>query len=53
MSKSDGRPAKGSKVVVDGAVKGTFIGVAESGKWIIDVSFGTTLADPERVILLA
>jgi hypothetical protein len=53
MSKNDGRPPKGAKVVLDGAVKGTFIGVTESGKWIIDLGHGTTLADRERVVPLA
>lgn len=40
----------GQSVIIDGAVFGTFIGYAESGKLIIDLGYGTTLADPERVI---
>lgn len=43
----------GDKVVIDGAVQGTFIGTAESGKYVIDLGYGSTLADPERVIRLA
>lgn len=39
----------GDKVLIDGTVRGTFIGVAASGKIIVDLGFGTSLADPERI----
>lgn len=43
----------GTAVAIDGAVRGTFIGVAASGKYIIDLGYGTTLADSTRIEALA
>lgn len=39
----------GTKVLIDSTVRGTLIGYAASGRAIVDLGHGTTLADVGRL----